>query len=824
MKLPKKYNHLESEKKWQKLWEDEKIYQFDEKSKKPIYSVDTPPPYVSADHLHQGHIMSYSQAEFIVRYKRMQGFNVYYPMGFDDNGLPTERFVEKKYKVNKKTISRPEFIELCLKETKKGAETYRKLWTDLGISVDWSKTYSTINPLCQKRSQWSFLDLYKKGKIYRDNKPILWCTTCQTAIAQADLEPEERKTKLIHIKVKIKDDNNTNIRMGANNTNKKEDSYLVFATTRPELLPACMGISVNPEDDRYKNIIGKKVIMPLTGAEVELTADSEGVDPEYGSGVVYFCSYGGGECIEWLSRHKDAKPIHILNPSGKFNNKAGKYEGLSIGEARKKIIEDLEEAGALEKIEKLNNVTHVHERCGTDVEYIPTKQWFIKLLDDKDKFLEFGEKLNWYPKSMHKKYIDWVKSLKWDWCISRQRYYGVPFPLWYCSDCGEIILPDEKDLPIDPSVDKPKNNCPKCKSSKIEPELDVMDTWMTSSLTPYIVRDLIKNDKVFPNTLRPQAFEIIRTWLFYSVVKAYFHNESIPFKDVMISGHGLDQHGRKISKRLGNYVDPNKIIEQYGADSMRYWSCGANLGSNLRFQEEEIKEGKKLLNKLFNVAKFSLMHLEEADVKDLKSKIELKPIDKWILTKLQNTIKECTDAFESYEYSRVKNILYDFFWKDLADNYLEIAKYRLYSEDKKDKEAKKSAQYTLYQCLLNVIKLWAPLLPHITEEIWQAYFKDTENDKSVHISKWPELNKDLIDEDNEKLGNLVIEILSHVRKEKSDNNISLAKDIKEVIIDSKEKGLKDFFEDLKETTRAGKVEFGEGGKEVVKNIKIKVKL
>ncbi len=803
MKLDKKYNHLESEKKWHKFWEEEKIYQFDEKSDKPIYSVDTPPPYVSADHLHQGHIMSYSQAEFIVRYKRMKGFNVYYPMGFDDNGLPTERFVEKKYKVNKKNISRPEFIDLCLKETKKGAETYRKLWTDLGISVDWSKTYSTINPLCQSRSQWSFLDLYNKGKIYRANKPILWCTTCQTAIAQADLEPEERKTKLVHIKVKIKD-------TGEN---------LVFATTRPELLPACMGISVNPTDKRYKNLIGKTVIMPLTGAEVELTADNEGVDPRYGSGVVYFCSYGGGECIEWLSRHKEAKPIHILNPDGKFNDKAGNYQGLSIGEARKKIIEDLNKAGAIEKIEKLNNVTHVHERCGTDVEYIPTKQWFIRLLDDKEAFLEYGKKLNWYPESMHKKYIDWVESLKWDWCISRQRYYGVPFPLWYCADCGEVILPEEKDLPIDPSVNKPNKPCPKCGSTNTKPELDVMDTWMTSSMTPYIVRDLIGNDKVFPTSLRPQAFEIIRTWLFYSVVKAYFHNQSIPFQDVMISGHGLDQHGRKISKRLGNYVDPNIIIEQYGADSMRYWSCGANLGSNLRFQEEEVKEGKKLLNKLFNVAKFSLMHLEESGIKNQESG-ELKPIDKWILTKLQNTIKECTKAFDTYEYSRVKKIVYDFFWKDLADNYLEMVKYRLYQEDEKDQ----AALYTLYTCLLNIVKLWAPLLPHITEEIWQAYFKDTESDKSVHISKWPEVNKDLIDKENEKLGDLAILILSHVRKEKSDNNISLAKEIKEVIIDSKEKGLENFFEDLKETSKAGRVEFGEGGMEVVKDVKIKVGL
>ncbi|MFH2105455.1 MAG: class I tRNA ligase family protein, partial [Parcubacteria group bacterium] len=393
--LPKKYNIGKREKHWQDFWAKEEVFKFDEKSDKPIYSVDTPPPYVSADHLHAGHIMSYSQAEFVVRYKRMRGFSVYYPMGFDDNGLPTERFVEKKHKVNKKTISRPDFIKLCLEETKKGAETYRKLWTDLGISVDWSKTYSTINDLCQRRSQWSFIDLYKKGKIQRANKPILWCTTCQTAIAQADLDAEERKGKIAHIKVKV----------------KGSDEDLIFATTRPELLPACMGISVNPDDKRYQHLIGKTVILPLIGKELELTADKEGVDTEFGSGVVYFCSYGGGECIEWMGRHPEAKPTHILDPGGKFNKLAGDYAGLGVGEARKKILADLDQAGALVKIEPLKNVTHVHERCGTDVEYIPTEQWFIKLLDDKDKLLEFGAKLNWHPTDMAKKYIDWVESL-----------------------------------------------------------------------------------------------------------------------------------------------------------------------------------------------------------------------------------------------------------------------------------------------------------------------------------------------------------------------------------------------------------------------------
>ncbi|NQV12806.1 MAG: valine--tRNA ligase [Parcubacteria group bacterium] len=766
--LPKKYNIGEREKHWQDFWAKEDVFAFDEKSDKPIYSVDTPPPYVSADHLHTGHIMSYSQAEFVVRYKRMRGFNVYYPMGFDDNGLPTERFVEKKHKVNKKTISRPDFIKLCLEETKKGAETYRKLWTDLGISVDWSKTYSTINDLCQRRSQWSFIDLYKKGKIQRAKKPILWCTTCQTAIAQADLDAEERKGKIAHIKVKVKD--------------TKED--LIFATTRPELLPACMGISVNPDDKRYQHLIGKTVVLPLTGQELELTADKEGVDPEFGSGVVYFCSYGGGECIEWMSRHPEAKPTHILDPGGKFNKLAGNYAGLSVGEARKKILADLDKAGALVKIESLKNVTHVHERCGTDVEYIPTEQWFIKLLDDKDKLLEFGAKLNWHPADMAKKYVDWVESLKWDWCISRQRYYGVPFPLWYCKECQEVILPEEDKLPVDPSTDTPDKPCPKCGSKEFTPELDVMDTWMTSSMTPYIIRDVAQDDRVFPNTLRPQAFEIIRTWLFYSVAKAYLHDDSIPFKDVMISGHGLDEHGRKISKSLGNYVEPSAILEEYGADAIRYWATGASLGANMRYSEEEIKKGKKTVNKLWNATKFCLSHFEDLD---LDKKVELEPADQWVLDELYNTIVNATKDFDNYEYSKARNNTDAFFWQTFTDNYLEFIKYRLYNQEEVGEESFVAAQQTLYVCISAILKLYAPIMPFITEELYQAYFKDIDGATSIHVSAWPEAKGEWSMDENKRQEFIdALDVIWKIRKYKSDQQISLGKEIDEFAVKNKD--------------------------------------
>ncbi len=424
--ISKHYNPSETEPKWREFWEKEGIYKFDPRAKGEIFSIDTPPPYVSADHLHAGHVMSYAQAEFVVRYKRMRGYSVYYPMGFDDNGLPTERFVEKKYKINKSKISRADFIKLCLEETQKGSETYRKLWSLLGISVDWSKTYSTINDHCRKISQWSFLDLYKKDKIYSAKKPILWCTTCRTAIAQADLEAEKKESSLVYIKVKV-----------------ETGDEIVFATTRPELLPAVMGISVNPKDKRYKKLIGKKVTMPLTKKKMVLTAD-DATDMKYGSGVVYYCSYGGGECIEWLFRHQEAKPTELILPNGRFSKAGGRYEGMKVLEVREKIVADLQEAGAIEKIESIKHSVYTHERCGTDVEYIESQQWFIKLLESKKEFLKRGDELKWHPKSMKKNYEEWVKNLKWDWCISRQRYYGVPFPVWYCEACGELNDPDAR--------------------------------------------------------------------------------------------------------------------------------------------------------------------------------------------------------------------------------------------------------------------------------------------------------------------------------------------------------------------------------------------
>lgn len=782
--ISKHYNPLETEPKWRAFWEKNNIYKFDPKAKGEIFSVDTPPPYVSAEHLHAGHVMSYAQAEFVVRFKRMQGKNVYYPMGFDDNGLPTERFVEKKYKINKSKIARSEFIKLCLKETELGIKNYKDLWTLLGISVDWSKTYSTINDHCRKISQWSFIDLYQKGRIYKAKKPILWCTTCQTAIAQADLEAEEKESQLVYIKAKA-----------------KTGEEIVFSTTRPELLPAVMGISVHPKDKRYKKLIGKKIVMPLTKKAVVLTADVA-TDMKYGSGVVYYCSYGGGECIEWLARHPEAEPTELVLPNGRFSSVGGKYEGMKVLEVRKQIVEDLQTAGAIEKIEPIKHSVYVHERCGTDVEYIESEQWFVKLLDKKSEFLKRGKELKWYPAQMKRIYDGWVENLKWDWCISRQRYFGVPFPVWYCAKCGEIILPDEKDLPVDPTEQKPKiSKCPKCGGKKIVPEQDVLDTWQTSSLTPIIAQKLVKEknvqEKLYPSTLRPQAHEIIRTWLFYTIVKSEYHHGHLPFRDAMISGHGLDEQGRKISKRLGNYIPPQKIIEEYGADAARYWATGAMLGQNLRFSLDEVKMGRKTTTKLWNAARFMSMNVKKAEL--LKNTDAVEPADAWIVEELNKTITEVTSAFEKYEYARAKEAMGKFFWSKFADYYVEFVKYRFFGDDAK---SKKIGEKTLATVFFNIAKLYAPIMPFVTEEIFQTWFKYLEKSKSIHISKWPEKIVLKKSPDIKDFGKAV-KAVDEIRKFKTGKGLSLGTEIESIKLKTKV-DLKKYGKFLREVGRIGK--------------------
>lgn len=803
MQLPKHYDPNEVEPKWQKYWEENHIYKFDTKSKKPIYSIDTPPPTVSGK-MHLGHSFSYSQEDFIARFQRMNGKNVFYPFGTDDNGLPTKLLVEKTKKVRAIDMPRKDFVNLCLETLEKELRPkYIADWRRIGMSCDFELFYTTINGHCQKISQKSFLDLYKAGREYRTEAPAMYCPKCQTAISQVELEDKDMSSFFNDIVFKV------------------DGKELIIATTRPELLPACVAVFYHPTDKRYQKYKGKKAMVPLFDFEVPILED-ERADPEKGTGIVMCCTFGDQTDAEWQKAHK--LPIkEAINKQGKMTSLAGKYEGNSIETARKMIIEDLKDNRLLISQEPITHAVNVHERCGTPIEFIHSKQWFIKYLDLKKDMLKWGNKLNWFPKHMKNRYDNWVNGLQWDWLISRQLPFGIPFPVWYCKECDEVILADEKNLPIDPTEDSPSvKECPKCKSKEFVPEKDIINTWATSSLTPQIAASLVPEmyDKIYPMNMRPQAHDIISFWLFNTVVKSQIHNKVNPWKDCVISGWALDPHGKKMSKSKGNVIEPQVMIEKYSADCLRFWAAGSKLGEDLPFQEKDLVTGQKFITKFWNASKFAIMHLEDYNLEKPK---KLEAFDKWLLLKLDNLIKFSTDSFEKYEYSRTKADTEKFFWQTVCDNYLEIVKDRLYNPDKRGKEQRTSAQYGLYTSILTCLKLMAPITPHFTEEIYHLYFAEKEKKKSIHISDWPKYNPKLSDDKLREAGDLAIDIIQAVRKAKADQNISLGKEIKELIIETEyQKSLEPFLEDIKSTTRAEGIKFDKAKIEVNEKLKIEI--
>ncbi|MEI7718402.1 MAG: valine--tRNA ligase [archaeon] len=765
----KQYDYKESEAKLKKFWEEKKIYSA--KPGKKAYYVDTPPPTVSGK-MHLGHAFSYSQQDFVVRFRRMFNGNVVYPFGTDDNGLPTERLVEKLKGVKSKDMKREEFIKLCLETLKEITPKFIQDWKDIGVSCDYELRYSTIDDNSRKISQASFLDLCTRKLAYKKESPSMWCPECQTAIAQAELEDKELPSLFTTIKFSC------------------EGKDLLIGTTRPELIPACVAVFVNPKDERYTHLIGKKTKTPLFELEVPIIAD-ESAQIDKGTGVLMICSYGDKYDADAVKRH-NLKAKIILNPNGIIN--FGDYNGMKIKEARKKILVNLKEAGLITEQKSIVHSVNVHDKCSTEVEYLATEQWFIRVLDNKKDWIELGNKINWYPEFMHKRYDAWVNGLEWDWNISRDRHFGVPIPVWECPKCKEIILAQNNELPIDPTnVEK---ICEKCNVIAI-PEKKVLDTWATSSLTPQIASSLLGKEWRIPFSLRPQAQDIIRTWAFYTIVKSYFHEKTIPWENIMISGV-VCVNGEKMAKSKGNGVEPQFVIENYGADAMRFWAAGSKLGEDLDYQEKDLLNGKKFITKLWNASKFVFMGLQDFDGKKPK---KFERVDELFLDKLNSLVKLCTESFEVYEYSKVKASVEKFFWQSFCDNYLEIVKFRIYNSEG---DKKKSAQYALYQSLLTILKLMAPIMPFITEEVYQEYFKKTEKDESIHVSEWPKFTKEVVSSELDVL----YEILTAVRQEKSKAQKSMKAEIVLTIEKDKSAKIKDILEDLKAVTCAKEIKEG----------------
>jgi valine--tRNA ligase len=758
--LDKKYDSLVKEEKWLNYWKKNKIYEF-KPDYREVYSIDTPPPTVNGK-IHIGHIFSYSQAEMIARYKRLRGYNVFYPFGFDDNGLPSERLVEKEQKKKAHEIGRESFSKLCYETTNKYEEEFQDLFSKLGVSTDWSMCYKTVSSSTIKISQNSFLDLIEKGHCYHKESPALWCNECLTSIAQAELETKTIKTTFNYVNFKTVEDN----------------EIFTIATTRPELLPAIVCVFVNPDDDKNNHLIGKTAHIPVIDVNVPIIGD-EKVAIDKGTGIVMCCTFGDQTDIEWWKKYN--LPLkYIFTDDGRIMDSVPNYGGLKIKEARKQIVDDLQVGGYIVKIEELEHEVQTHERCGSEVEYTVMKQWFIDIMSHKEDFLRIGNEINWYPTHMHNRYEEWVNNVAWDWCISRQRYFGVPFPVWYCKECGEPIFASKEQLPVNPLTDTPSiEKCHKCGCKEFIPESDVMDTWATSSVTPLINMKYGEKDNyesiLKPMSLRSNASEIIRTWDFYTIVKSYYHFGIKPWDNVMISGFVMANKGEKISKSKGNSkVEPLDLIKQFSADVVRYWAASGRLGTDITFSEETLLRGKKLVNKIWNVSKFVQMHLE-----DYQDKVfdDFEYIDKWILGNFIDMEKEYLKYLDNYEIGLALNILEKFFW-NFCDNYIEIVKHRLYRPEEFGEKARYSGQKTIYILLYKLLQDFSIFFPFITEEIYQDIYHDM---KSIHITEIKSLNYSFDEEIVN--GNLMCEIISMVRGKKSSSNLSLKTIVKKLEID-----------------------------------------
>ncbi len=794
MDLPRRYQPATVEPQLQRRWLETGVYGFSPRQAppKPVYAIDTPPPTVSGN-LHLGHCYSYSHPDFMARFWRMNGYSVFYPMGYDDNGLPTERLVERRLGITADRVGREQFITACLDISREAERDYQALWQRLGLSIDWRYTYRTIDRLSRRTSQLSFLDLYRKGLAYRQRAPTIWCPECNTAIAQAELNDLDRKSEFITLAFALDD--------GAS---------LPIATTRPELLPACVAVFVHPDDERYRGLAGRQVRVPLFDQAVPLLLDPA-ADPAKGTGAVMCCTFGDVTDVSWWYQHQ-LPLVEAIGSDGRLTAAAGDFAGLGVAAARAEIARALEAAGCLLDRQAVLQSVRVHERCDTPTEYSITHQWFIRVLDFRDQFLAAGEEIVWHPPHMKARYRAWVENLHWDWCISRQRYFGVPFPLWYCGRCGAIALADDQQLPIDPADHQPADAC-ECGASAWIPEKDVMDTWATSSLTPQIVGQWLADGelyrRVFPMSLRPQAHEIIRTWAFYTIVKSLHHFGTLPWKEIAISGWGLAPEGAgKISKsRGGGPMAPLEMIDKYSADAVRYWAACTGFGKDSIISEEKIQMGARLVTKLWNVARFSQRFL--AGFEPPSTPPPLSPADRWILSRAQRLIARVTDSFRDYQYVAAKNEAESFLWGDLADNYLEMAKQRLYDDAH---AGQAGARYALHHALLTVIKLLAPILPHITETIYLGLFAPGDGQASIHVSTWPQPDDSLIDAQAEAAGSALVEVATAVRRYKSEHSLPLGAELRLVQIAVQEPSLHPLLleaaADLTSITRAREAKIG----------------
>ncbi|MGA2308782.1 MAG: valine--tRNA ligase [Candidatus Bathyarchaeia archaeon] len=771
-KLPKAFDVLETEKKWESQWEKMGVYRFDRNdSKRTVFSIDTPPPYPSGE-FHVGCVLNWAYFDIVARYKRMRGYNVLFPQGWDCHGLPIEVEVEKEHKIKKTDVPPDEFRRLCEQLVNKYIGAMKEAIIRLGYSIDWTTEYKTMDPDYWRRTQLSFILLYKKGFIYRGTHPVNWCPRCETAIADAEVEYGTRNARLYHVKFKL-----------------DIGGFLEIATTRPELIPACVALAVNPEDTRYARYVGSKVHVPRTDRKVEVVAD-EMADPKFGTGVVMICTYGDKADVKTVVKHR-LPVIMCIDERGRMTKNAGKYAGLSTEEAKEAAVKDLRTEGLLDRIEQTTQEVSLCWRCHTPIEILEREQWFMKTRMLTEQVEKTALEITWYPDYMKHRLIDWAKSLEWDWVISRQRVFATPIPLWYCRKCGEILLAEQDWVPIDPRTEKPRiGKCSKCGSTEFKPEKDVLDTWFDSSITCAVHAgwpDKKDWKKRFPADVHPSGVDIIRTWAYYLMVRHLALFNEKPYKSCLINGMVLGSDGREMHKSLGNYVASQDVLAKYGADATRQWAAGGGAtGSDVPFRWPDVEYGWRFLIKLWNASGFVSNLLTDYTADD-KTKHVLQPLDRWILSKCERLTAKVTDALEKCQFNMALEELRNFTWHTFCDCYLEAVKDRLYNPEVYGQEKRKAAQFTLYVVLERVLKLLAPIIPHVTEEIFQTMYADEKSPQSIHVSPWPTTDEKLMDEEAEKHGDLVMAIITEVRREKAEKHLPLNAKIAKLTICAGEK-------------------------------------
>jgi len=730
-----------------KKWEDSKLYEFHPDT--DGYTIDTPPPYPSGRPWHIGAAAHYAQIDMIARTARMNGKNVYFPIGIDRNGLPVELYTEKKHGIRMRETERGKFLDLCKDALDDLEAEMILIMKNLGLSCDFDNYYRTDSKEYRALTQATFIELWKNDSIYLATRPNNYDWVTGTTIADAEIIYEELPTKLVHMKFKVKD-----------------GEEVIIASTRPELLCACKAVIVNPEDVRYSDLIGKKVIVPISNQEVEIQAHHS-AQIVFGSGAVMVCSYGDHNDVA-LFRDLELEEVVAIGQDGSLTEAAGAYAGLKPKQARTKIIEDLESKGFVEKIEEISHRTPVSERSRTPIEIIPMEEYYLKQKGSVEKMRELGAQIKFYPEMHRQILMNWLDSIKIDWPISRRRYYGTEIPIWYCKKCSEPYLPEPGEYYQPWYLECPAEKCPKCGFTEFVGEERTFDTWMDSSISPLFITKFKKDEEFFkrtyPTAVRPQAKDIVRTWLYYTLLRCENLTGKKPWSEAWIMGYGLDEKGMKMSKSKGNALDPLPIIEKFGADTFRFWSASeVNHGNDFRCSEQKIESTKKFLTKLWNVSRFlsSFPIVESADLADT---------DKWIISELDKLVKDCKAGFDEYNFFIPAIAIREFTWNIFAAQYIEMAKARAYGIGFSDAE-RDGAIYTLHKVLSTLLKLLAPITPYITDFLWKTLYSD----KSIHTEQQA---KEESNEDLTQHTQAISDFNSKVWNEKKEKGLHLPDSIK----------------------------------------------